>query len=59
METFVGLRLYEDADGVRRLDAVLKEGVVRLVLEASDLTRPLGYYDMNWHPASDPAKSAA
>ena len=53
MEKFVGLRLY-DLDSTRHLDAILKEGTVRLVLEGEDADRPLGWYDMEWRPVADP-----
>jgi hypothetical protein len=54
MAHFVGLRLYDGADGVRRLDAILKEGVVRLALAGEDEARPVGWYDMAWVPVADP-----
>lgn len=54
MGKFVGLRLYNDANAVRHLDAILVEGVVRLTPEGEDFERPLGYYDMDWRPVDDP-----
>ena len=58
MEKFVGLRLYLGPDGVRHLDAILEEGVVRLVLEGEDADRALGWYDMEWEPVADPTVTA-
>ena len=57
MENFVGLRLY-DLDGTRHLDAILKEGTVRLVLEGEDADRALGWYDMEWTAVADPTVTA-
>jgi hypothetical protein len=58
MEKFVGLRLYLGPDEVRHLDAILEEGVVRLVLEGDDAARPLGWYSMDWAAVADPTVTA-
>ena len=57
MEKFVGLRLYNDR-GARRLDAILTEGAVRLVLTAEDAALEPGYYSLDWLPLPDPTEAA-
>jgi hypothetical protein len=56
MARFVGLRIYDGADGQRHFDAILQEGTVRLIPEGADMARQPGYYNMEWQPVPDPTE---
>jgi hypothetical protein len=54
-----GLLILRDVDGERVAEAILGQGVVRIVPRDKDLSLPAGFYDFDHNPVVDPTSSAA